>query len=604
VSRIVTAGTAGGLLGGLLAERAGVWGSVEAMLPMLAAIHAACAAALLRWSSSGPARAAARGGDAIAGIPIIARSPYLQSIVALVLVTTIGETLLDFVFKARAAAAAGGGDQLLRLFAVFYTSVAAVSIGVQTVGTRLAFRRLGLARTAALLPASVAAGGAAALAFPGLSGALGARSAESITRISLYRPAYELLFTPLASRDRRAAKTIVDVGGVRLGDLAGGALVQFSLLVAGAYAAPSLLALAVLVSLVGLRVAFRIQRGYVNTLEKSLLDRAGELDLSEVDDAAVRTTLLQSVGAPVLSMVTGMSLPALPDVAGPSGPMAPPEPPRPTSAPLDPQVLRAQELRSHDPERVRRALADGPVTPGVAADAIRLLAWDTVARDAIQALRLAADRLVGQLVDRMLDPEEEFAIRRRIPLVLAAARAERAVHGLVAALDDPRFEVRYRAGRALSKIARERPDLRLDREHMVAMAAREVAVDRGVWESRRLLDQSGDDEEWSPVLDELLRDRANRSLEHVFTILALVLPREPLQVAFRGLHTTDPMLRGTALEYLETALPSAVRQPLWPFLEDDRTRRRDARPSNEVVADLLKSRLSIQVNLERKGEGT
>ena len=74
-----------------------------------------------------------------------------------------------------------------------------------------------------------------------------------------------------------------------------------------------------------------------------------------------------------------------------------------------------------------------------------------------------------------------------------------------------------------------------------------------------------------------LRKRANRSLEHVFTILSLALPEEPLRVAFRGLHTDDKTLRGTALEYLESILPKPIRQSLWPFLEDDRAKEGTAR---------------------------
>jgi hypothetical protein len=73
------------------------------------------------------------------------------------------------------------------------------------------------------------------------------------------------------------------------------------------------------------------------------------------------------------------------------------------------------------------------------------------------------------------------------------------------------------------------------------------AVSRPVWESRRLLDGFVSE---SP-LDEFVRDRAGQSLAHVFTLLSLVLPREPLQIAFRSLHSEDEHLQGTALEYLE-----------------------------------------------------
>ena len=83
----------------------------------------------------------------------------------------------------------------------------------------------------------------------------------------------------------------------------------------------------------------------------------------------------------------------------------------------------------------------------------------------------------------------------------------------------------------------------------------------------------------------------------MFRLLSLVLPREPLQIAFRSLHTDDERLQGTALEYLEGVLPPAIRQRLWPFI-DQPSARRPARPREEVMADLLRSHDSIVLNLQ------
>ena len=92
-----------------------------------------------------------------------------------------------------------------------------------------------------------------------------------------------------------------------------------------------------------------------------------------------------------------------------------------------------------------------------------------------------------------------------------------------------------------------------------------------------------------PFVDEFVRSRANQSLAHVFTVLSLVLPAEPLQIALRGLHADDTHLRGTALEYLESILPPMIREPLWPFLEDHRPAGRTVRPREDVLADLVRS---------------
>jgi len=140
----------------------------------------------------------------------------------------------------------------------------------------------------------------------------------------------------------------------------------------------------------------------------------------------------------------------------------------------------------------------------------------------------------------------------------------------------------------------------IDRHRVFAIVLRETRVDRGVWESQRLLDQLQDAED-DAFVDDYVRARSNRSLQHVFTVLSLALDKRPLRVAFQGLHTNDPMLRGTALEYLESALPPDIRDSLWPFLEDRRSER-TTRKREDILDALLNSHASIQINLEQLRE--
>ena len=62
---------------------------------------------------------------------------------------------------------------------------------------------------------------------------------------------------------------------------------------------------------------------------------------------------------------------------------------------------------------------------------------------------------------------------------------------------------------------------------------------------------------------------SGKALEHVFTVLGLVLPAEPLRIALHALQTDDLALRATALEYLESILPVDLRVQLWPLLESE-----------------------------------
>jgi hypothetical protein len=60
-----------------------------------------------------------------------------------------------------------------------------------------------------------------------------------------------------------------------------------------------------------------------------------------------------------------------------------------------------------------------------------------------------------------------------------------------------------------------------------------------------------------------------------------------LRTAFNALHTENAQLRGTALEYLETALPVEVRDLVWPFLGEERPMP-GARRAEEILEDLVR----------------
>jgi hypothetical protein len=589
IGRITAGASVGGLIGGILPERVGAALPLIAMLPLLALLHLVSAGLVLRVRPSAPVRSdTPRDSEsAVSARQAFRASAYLRGLALLVGLTALAEGLLDFVFKARATAVAPSGEELLRLFAVFYTVTALLTIVVQTTALRATLARLGIARSTALLPAGVSFGALGGLLLPGLVPLLAARGAEIVLRNSFFRGAYELLFTPVPPREKRATKLLVDVGAARLGDVAGGALIQATLLLSAAWAGQLLLGATIAVAFAALYVARRLHRGYVGALERSLELRADQVPAAGAMDSAA---LLQTVGGFDLSQLR--SLPPAPRISEPEVPA--PAPAADGNESAEQQRLRA--LSSAEVVVVQNALGDGPLTATQTEAAIGLLAWDDVATSAIQALKLVAERETARLVAHLLDPEEDFAIRRRLVLVLADCATLEAFEGLFGALDDRRFEVRYRAGRALNHLLPQIPGLVVDRERVLAVVLNEVAVGRSVWESRQLIDAV--DDQWAPLEAELLRNRASRSLEHVFTLLALILPGEPLRLAYHALHTEDRHLRGTALEYLESVLPGRVREQLWRFLEPGGRRADDrGQTPGQVLNNLLESRESIVLAL-------
>jgi ATP:ADP antiporter, AAA family len=600
--QIAGAGTLGGLFGGLVAERMAALLSINAMLPALAIANVFCAWQIRRLAVQAfPAQPATHQSEAAgilapnvrSGLRVLRDAPYLQNLAALVLLGTAGAALVDYIFKVQAVEAFGRGEGLLRFFAIYYAAISLVTFVIQTSASRIALEKLGLAISTSTPSLALIFTGLGGIAAPGLQSAMLTRGGESIFRGSLFRSGYELFYTPIPLAEKAAAKSIIDVGFDRIGDAVGGGLIRVLIVtVPPMQQGAAILAVAIICSIAALAVATRLNQGYIQTLERSLLNRAVELELGDVDDVTTRTVMFNTVllgGPPMLQR---------PPTRVTRRAKTGPPPDGETPSPGDPDVARIAALRSRDAARVLATLGGIEKLPGALIQhVIPLLAWDAVAQEAMNSLRRIAEDRIGELTDALLDRDQPFVIRRRLARVFSVCVSQRAADGLVLALDDLRFEVRFHCARSLTSIRTKNPAIRIDKERIYEVVQREAAVGRPVWDSKRLLPQF-DDAGPNMFVDDFVKERANRSLVHVFTLLALVLPAEPLQIAFRGLHTDDQNLRGTALEYLEGVLPPPIRERLWPYLEDNRKAPSTARPREQILADLLRSHQSIMLNLE------
>ena len=579
--RISGMGTLGGFCGGLMAERVAAWISPSAVMLLLAVLHMMCA--VLMWTMSSSAAALQRTAESPPQTTLLDaahRYPFLLTLAGVVLVSSVGASLLDFTFKAQAAHTMGRGAPLLRFFGLYYTAASLLTFLAQTFIVRFFVKGAGLAASACALPAVIALGSLTAVVLPGFSVLTGVRALETLTRGSLFRSAYELFFTAVAPADKRAVKSFLDVGIDRMGDAAGaGGVSLLWLLAPGHYG--GILATAATCGTGALLLAMRLDRGYLHALEKSLVNRAMEVDPSIAGDSATRSALLESTLTP-----RPAAAPGTPDSSAAL----------PSAVATDTILRSAAELRSDDASLVIRAVGKlDPASWELAPLLIDLLAWDEVMPAARRTLEGMGPKITGMLLDVLLDPDRDFAIRRRVPRVLALVPSMRSVEGLFAALDDKRFEVRFYSGRALYLLLSEHPELTVARERVWAAINRELSLQKSVWDSHRLLD-SRDSKEW--FFDDQLLDRADHNLEHLFTLLALLLPADAVRIAFRALHTDDRQLKGTAFEYLESATPTATRHLLLPLLEANAEDRLRPPPGNGALVNLLATRARVNQTLK------
>lgn len=577
--RITGFGTLGGILGGIMAERAAKLSSAESVLLLLAAFHLLCAIVLLFPRPSFPRPLHSRVGEIVSPAKLFKRAPYLAMIVLLVMAGTSSATILDYIFKAGASLKYDKGSDLLRFFAAFYICTQILTFLTQTFLAQKALRRVGIGRTVSALPLGVGAGALGALFIPAFPMYAVARSLETVVRGSLFRSAYELLYTPVPNSDKRAAKTLIDVVSDRAGDALGSGVVQLLLWVIGPSLITSpLLGIALALAAAGVWISLHLDASYSKLVQQRLVDRAVEFDLGDIQDFTTRSVLMPLPAAPLSRPAAHSNMSAVS--------------PRATDVTLD--VIR--ELRSGDSRRVIAA-AKGISNPTymIASQLLRLLAWDEVREAVREVLLRNAKPFTGLLVDHLTNPGIPFGVRRRIPRILANSDSQLAVHGLLAGLDDARFEVRFQCSRALDSLVLRRPDLKVPAEAVFAAAERELRVARPIWNSRRSLDKRTDTD-MNAFLDEILRERADQSLEHVFSLFAAVLPREPIKIAFRALHTDDKTLRGLAAEYLDSILPQNIRERLWVMFESGLSKKQPTADSGQAALDrLLRSHESLMM---------
>lgn len=437
-----------------------------------------------------------------------------------------------------------------------------------------------------------------AAGFPVFAVVASTRVGEAVLNGSLFRAGYELFFTPIPQSQKRAVKTAIDVGSDRAGEILGAGLIQLFLLMGLEAATRPLLLLVVAFAGVCIWISSRMDPAYLRALEQGLLHRAVELREDDVQDSTTLSALLKSVPR----LRAQAPRPPSGQAAGAAAPLVSREPAA-LAEPSDPAMQTLAALRSGVAAEVRRTLsADQPFEPIVVPQVIRLLAWDEVTDAARHYLQRHGDKVAGQLADTLLDTQQDFSVRRRTPRILAQHPAQRVVEALEEALRDARFEIRFQSGRALEFVHRSNPSLRFDRELLMSVVDKELSVSRTIWEGRRLLDSRDESDTQYTYLDEVVRGRAHQSTEHVFSLLAIVLPREPLKLAFRALHSHDRVLKGLGLEYLETALPATTFALFRTMLEAGPAVS-SARPPQQVLEALMASQETIRLQLAPQSAG-
>ncbi len=576
IARIGLGGTVGGFLGGVTAERLASWAGARESLLELAVLNVLGAFTLRRMRSPETVAAAPEPEEQVTS-PFA--SSYLREIALFVGLTALTSSVIDFAFKSNAMSSYTTPESLMQFFALFYTATALFSFFVQVFVTPRLLDRAGLGVGLGVLPAVLSVSGLLALGLPGLwtQGLL--RGADGALVHSLYRSAYEPLYTPIPAQRKRSLKAVIDVLVNRAGDALGSLLSWALVLLRPAAATLGANVVVALAAFATLLLTQRLRRGYIAELAASLRSGALVLDETGVQDQTTRLTLSQTLTdlnrerllreiEALRSHAQGVGAP-LPGSTLPAGSAVQPDGERSRRS-----SAAVADLLSGDPERLRSALS--APDPELTAFVIPLLGRDDVGAQAMKVLSGFGTMVVGQLADALHDASRHSpSVRRRLVRVIATTQSAWSAAALGAALEDPDFDVRRHVVRGLEDIASHGVHLPIDRQLALSAAVRELGDNEGVASADRI--------------------------EHALRLLGLVYDREAFRLARAALDSPDLKLRGTALEYLDNVLPSTVKATLFALIPAPRSQKSE-RVTHELLDELRRSGLFDASRL-RSGEG-
>ena len=557
MARVAGAATFGGLIGGVSAERVAALFPQGTLLPLLALVGGICVAgavALGRGASTNRTRVADEP-DLGGGWTQVRRQPLLRNLAVVIALAAMLAALVDYLLKAEAVAYFGKGQHLVRFFGLFYAGTALTAVVIQASLGRFVLGRLGLGGSVASHPAVVGAASLLGFVLPSPWRGILPRSLDVVVRSSTFRAGYELLYTPIAEAAKRSAKSVIDVACDCAGKGVGAMLILLLVKVAPSHPFVTVNVAAALIAGSEFIVARRLRAEYVGALEGGLRRQGSDLEVAAAYSMADFTVARSMAGLDQAAVLKALGSPATA---------------RATPAPVDPVVAAIVEFRSGDLLRIRAALRNPPRDPLIIGALVQLLANDDAVRMVVSALGAFGSRAAGEMVSVLLDPATPDVIRRRLPLALKSCPSPIARDGLLTALEQFDFEFRLRCGRAVLALTDEHPELLKPVPTALSLVERELSGDGA---------------------PHLVR-------EHVFSLLALALEREPVRIAARAFGTDDAYMRGTALEYLETVLPARLFSALRPLLAAPGAPPTRHRPAAEVRADLIRAGMTMTMSLD------
>jgi ATP:ADP antiporter, AAA family len=242
-------------------------------------------------------RKKATAQDDVGIIGTVLGSRYLKTIGALIFVSVVVSTLIDYQFKAAAKASYPTADALAGFFGSYYAWLGAVTMLAQLWLTGKVLMGFGLTPSLLVLPVTLLAGSASLLVWPGLVAATATRMVEATLRTSVNQSGVQILYLPIADAIKKRVKVFLDVAVERLGDGMAAMIILSWSLVFGASEFAHLSYFSIAVGIIWIVLISSARKGYLDALRRSLTFRDASLEAVRIDftDKATLDAVLNSL---------------------------------------------------------------------------------------------------------------------------------------------------------------------------------------------------------------------------------------------------------------------------------------------------------------------
>lgn len=216
--------TAGWIVGGYVTQLAvRRFGAESTLIGMAVALSISAAIVDRLWrrrqlADEPPVEREERRTSVWNSLRMVASSPYLTAIAAVILLSSYTTAVAGWQFKALSSASVVGRDELAAFFGKFNFYAGLLSFALQWLVTGRLLRRLGLGFALFVVPVGLILGSLGLLTFQTLAAVVAMRGIDQVLRYSIDRPSVELLYLPVPAEQTNSVKSFIDTIVWRLGD--------------------------------------------------------------------------------------------------------------------------------------------------------------------------------------------------------------------------------------------------------------------------------------------------------------------------------------------------------------------------------------------------